>query len=311
MDNIYDRNIFHGFLLKGDLKAAMTYISHFPEQQELYRKYISLFQDENYLAYGVDADLNEILLIYQKYYRDVFYLSQNEKDAAMQMHSRFARLFPSNASIPLDDMEKGPIAEAFRNKGYHFLHGKTSGYYGPYIWKTEELKHYTVELPDGTQEYTVKFLDDFLSKSWIDYLSFGDTGTGGWSNGDGLIHCVKSSYDLESETFQVSLLKHEAQHAADLVRFKNMSIDDLEYRAKLVELIYSTKRNMLLRFMAQAYQVREGNGHALAANRIVKGFKIHLPQFCSSLEELTIDEVQNIARQLFEKSNEDIIRKYS
>lgn len=311
MNNIYDRNIFRGFILKGDLKAAIAYISQFPEQQELYHKYISLFQDENYLVYDVDADLNEILLVYQKYYRDVFYLSQNEEAAASQMHDCFIKLFPSDAATSLDDMENGSIAEAFRSKGYYFLHGKTCGYYGPYIWKTEELKHYTVELPNGVLEYTVKFLDDFLSKSWIDYLSFGDMGTGGWSNGDGLIHCVKSSYDLKSEAFQVSLLKHEAQHAADLARHENMSSEDLEYRAKLVELIYSNERNMLPRFMEQADQSKEGNSHALAANRIVDGFKMHSPQLCRSFVELTTDEVQHIARNLFEESNEEIILKYT
>ena len=165
MDNIYDRNIFRGFILKEDLKAAMAYISQFPEQQELYHKYVSLFQDENYLVYDVDADLNEILLIYQKYYRDVFYLSQNEETAASKMHDRFMKLFPSDDAIPLDDMEAGVIAEAFRSKGYYFLHGKTCNYYGPYIWKTEELKHYTVELPDGVQQYAVKFLSCFPSST--------------------------------------------------------------------------------------------------------------------------------------------------
>ncbi len=94
-----------------------------------------------------------------------------------------------------------------------------------------------MELPEGTQDYAVKFLDGFIMKSWLDYISFGETGTGGWSNGDGLIHCVRAAWDLESEDFQVSLLKHEAQHAMDQVRYKDITNKELEYRAKLVELI--------------------------------------------------------------------------
>ncbi len=56
-------------------------------------------------------------------------------------------------------------------------------------------------------------------ESWLSYLTFGLSGTGGWSNGDGLIHCVKRHYDLKSESFRVSLLKHEAQHASDQSRY--------------------------------------------------------------------------------------------
>lgn len=101
------------------------------------------------------------------------------------------------------------------------------------------------------------------------------------------------------------------KHAADLARYKNMSSEDLEYRAKLMELIYSNERNLLPRFVGQANQTKEGNGHALAANRIVEGFNMHLPQLCRSFEELTNDEVQNIASKLFEESNKEIILKYT
>ena len=125
-----------------------------------------------------------------------------------------------------------------------------------------------MELPDGVQDYAVKLLDGFVMLSWLDYLSFGEVGTGGWSNGDGLIHCVKSGYDLDSEAFQVSLLKHEAQHAADHARFRGMSSEELEYRAKLVELICSSQRNLLDRFLLEADGARTGNGHGLAAERI-------------------------------------------
>ena len=71
--------------------------------------------------------------------------------------------------------------------------GKTSGYYGPYIWQYEETKNYEVGLPKGTQEYKIALLDGFLTKSWIDYLSFGEISPGGWTDGDGIINCIKSS----------------------------------------------------------------------------------------------------------------------
>lgn len=309
----YDRNIFRSLILKEDLKSAMAYIGQFPEKKDLYDKYISLFQEENYLAYDVDADLSEILLIYQKYYRDVFYLSRDETKAAAQMRNRFAEWFKldcMDAGISFDDMEEGPITKAFLRRGFHFLGGKTCGHYGPYIWKDEEIKHYMVKLPDGIQDYAVKFLDNFISKSWMDYLSFGEISTGGWSNGDGLIHCIRAGYDLESESFQVSLLKHEAQHTMDLAKYKDMTSGDLEYRAKLVELIYSNERDLLGAFAEEADSSKPDNGHAFAASRIIKGFEacFHLPY--NKIQKLPAKDVQNTAAKLFEKSNKEIARKY-
>ncbi len=306
----YDADFFYGHLLKGDLRAAMAYLGKFSERSEQYCKYTSLFQKEHYLTYDVDDGLNEILLIYQRYYRDVFYLEKGAKEASLEMRNRFAGLFQLGADVSLDDMEKGQISEAFRSKGFCFLGGRTSGYYGPYIWKTETLKCYEVELPDGILKYPIKFLEDFIFASWLDYLSFGEIGTGGWTDDDGLIHCIKSSYDLDSEHFRVSLLKHEAQHAADLSQYKNMTSEDLEYRAKLVELIYSNEQNLLPSFLASADGTKEGNSHALAAWRIIRGFEQHLKRSRNEFENLSVSEVQVTARKLFAESTGAAIQKY-
>lgn len=93
-----------------------------------------------------------------------------------------------------------------------------------------------MELPDGSAEYTVNLLKGFVFRSWMDYLTFGRYGTGGWASPDGTINCIEQAYDLESERFRVSLLKHEAQHTVDRKRFPQITPAELEYRAKLVEL---------------------------------------------------------------------------
>ena len=49
------------------------------------------------------------------------------------------------------------MSEAFQSRGFHFLGGKTSGYYGSYIWRVTETKTYEVELPDVIQA-TAKLL---------------------------------------------------------------------------------------------------------------------------------------------------------
>lgn len=70
----FEKDTLRGMLVKGNLRAAMAYWEQFPETAALYEKGVALFQKEHYLTYDADAELNGILLVYQKYYRDVFYL---------------------------------------------------------------------------------------------------------------------------------------------------------------------------------------------------------------------------------------------
>ncbi len=306
MKTAFDQNLCLAWLKKGRLRPAMEYLAQFPEQAELYRQYMSLYQQEQYLSYDVDSQLQDILLAYQKYYRDAFYLEQSPEEAAEGLRARLAGLLGAGAAS-LDELEE-LAAEAFRAGGFHFLGGRTGGCYGPYIWRTEELRRYEVELPESVQEYAVKLLGGFVMESWLSYLTFGLSGTGGWSNGDGLIHCVKRHYDLESESFQVSLLKHEAQHASDQSRYPGMSSADLEYRAKLVELIYSEERQLLGRFLQEADAANPGSGHGLAAERIVRGFARR--QDGDGLAALPIETVRAAALELFRESSREMAEKY-
>ena len=306
MKTAFDQNLCLAWLKKGRLRPAMEYLAQFPEQAELYRQYMSLYQQEQYLSYDVDSQLQDILLAYQKYYRDAFYLEQSPEEAAEGLRARLAGLLGAGAAS-LDELEE-LAAEAFRAGGFHFLGGRTGGCYGPYIWRTEELRRYEVELPEGVQEYAVKLLGGFVMESWLSYLTFGLSGTGGWSNGDGLIHCVKRHYDLESESFRVSLLKHEAQHASDQSRYPGMSSADLEYRAKLVELIYSEERQLLGRFLQEADAANPGSAHGLAAERIVRGFARR--QDGDGLAALPIETVRAAALELFRESSREMAEKY-
>ena len=310
MDHQFDADRFRSELVKGRLRAAMSYLSRFPDQSERYARYTALFQEEKYLTYEVDPELNGILLCYQKYYRETFYLEQTPEEAARRLWGRLADCFRLSGDTA-DAIETERVDAAFRAKGFHFLGGRTSGYWGPYIWRDEEVKRYAVELPDGEREYAVKFLDGFIMKSWLDYISLGETGTGGWSDGDGLICCVRDAYDLDTESFRVSLLKHEAQHAADLETYRGMSSEDLEYRAKLVELIYSRERNLLERFAGEADASRAGNGHGIAACRILEGAErlLNIPR--EALTSLPVEEMQAAARTLFEESTREAGKKYN
>ena len=303
MHQVFCQSVYYGYIIKGDLIGAINYVKQFPAQAELYKRFMAVFEQENYITYEEDAYLNEILTFYQRYYRDVFYLCIGRETAAEKLRAALSAFLGIDDRTALCDIEQTHLAAAVQHRGFHFLGGRTSGYYGPYIWRVTEPKSFEVELPDGTQTYTVKLLDGFISKSWLDFLSFGEISPGGWTDYGGIINCIKSSYNFDSENFRVSLLKHEAQHARDLAICKECSSEDLEYRAKLVELIYSRERNLLEQFANEADSDDQRNGHSAAASRIVENFSYVLGAAPAEYKNLTIPVIQATAKKLFAESS--------
>lgn len=131
-----------------------------------------------------------------------------------------------------------------------------------------ELLH----MPDGTAAYTVNILKGFVFRSWMDHLTFGRYGTGGWASPDGTINCIEQAYDFAGERFLVSLLKHEAQHTVDMKRVPEITPAELEYRAKLVELHYSGDLSLLQKFLSEADENKTDDAHAVASAKIKREF---------------------------------------
>lgn len=295
-------DIFYGYIIKGDLLRALEYLQSCDDTAALYDRYHALFAQKQYIQYDVPPMLNHILNAYQQYYREAFYLSIDKDAATSRLQTRLIALLGLSAPTPtLDELEQSHLPGIFQCEGFFFLGGRTSGYYGPYVWKTTETVTYSVELPNGVQPYTVKLLDGFITRSWLDYLSFGAVTPGGWADANGTINCIKASYDLSSEAFTVSLLKHEAQHTCDLATRPNLPSATLEYRAKLVELIYSTQRNLLAQFAHEADSSDPVNGHGIAAHRLCQQYAAILGH--NNYASVPIPQIQSIARTLFKENN--------
>lgn len=258
------------FFMNGDIKGAIAYMREHEEFKDILPAYAAIFEDCEYRTYEIPALLNDILRLYQIYYRDVFYCGLPETEAADKLLRQLRILL----DMPEADeaLLTARLQAAFEAEGYHALFGKTQGYYGPYIWKETVPTVYRVALPDGAADYTVNILKGFVFRSWMDYLTFDRYGTGGWASPDGTINCIEQAYDFESERFRVSLLKHEAQHAVDMKRFPGISPAELEYRAKLVELHFSSDLSLLQKFLSEADERKTGDSHAAASARIKRGF---------------------------------------
>ena len=258
------------FFINGDIKGAIAYMRDHEEFKDILPAYVAVFENCEYRTFDIPDKLNDILRLYQVYYRDTFYCGVPEAEAADRLLTQLRTL------LHMPDAEKALLTQrlqsVFEAEGYHALFGKTQGYYGPYIWRETVPTVYQVQLPDGTAEYTVNILKGFVFRSWMDYLTFGRYGTGGWASPDGTINCVEQAYDFGSERFLVSLLKHEAQHTVDMKRFPEITPAELEYRAKLVELHYSGDVRLLQKFLSEADESKAGDSHAAASARIKREF---------------------------------------
>ena len=288
------------FFLNGDIKGAIAYMREHKEFQDVLPDYIAIFENCEYRTYDVPESLNQILRLYQIYYRDVFYCGLPEPEAADKLLAGLKKL------LDMPDTEEGALAERlqalFEVEGYHALFGKTQGYYGPYIWWETTPTVYQVELPSGMASYTVNILKGFVFRSWMDYLTFGRYGTGGWASQDGTINCIEQAYNFESESFLVSLLKHEAQHTVDMKQFPNITPTELEYRAKLVELHYANDLDLLQKFLSQADESRESDSHAMASARIKREL--------ADTDQRLLPCIQTRALELFHAHTKELEGKY-
>lgn len=145
------------------------------------------------------------------------------------------------------------VQTALAADGLHALGGRTLPYLELMLWAREDTTRFDVELDGGTQPVEVVFVRSFLVKGWADWATIGRASTGGWATRERLF-CLGDDYDLGSERFRVSYLKHEAQHFADYVKFPQLEQLDLEYRGKLTELAWSdtTTKDLLTTFAASA-----------------------------------------------------------
>ena len=288
------------FFLNGDMQGAIAYMRNHEEFKDILPAYIAIFENCEYRSYEIPDILNDILRLYQIYFRDTFYCGVPETAAADRLLTQLKALL----GVPDADEEllTEKLQSVFEAKGYHALFGKTQGYYGPYIWRDTVPTVYRVQLPGGTAEYKVNILKGFVFRGWMDYLTFGRFGTGGWASPDGTINCIEQAYDFESERFLVSLLKHEAQHTVDMKQFPGITPAELEYRAKLVELHYSGDLGLLQKFLSEADESKTQDSHAIASARLKREF--------ADTDQKNLSHIQTRALELLHAHTKEMEEKY-
>lgn len=214
------------------------------KQSRLKQRYYSRFRDmdEKYDLKTNDVQIIELMKIYRGYWQKVLndnsLLTKNDSLLTNQVIGFLKANYKTINNKTDDDLHEN-FTECLRayllSKGIHAATGKTGIFFDLLMHSKESEVIYDVTTPEDTLKVKVVFMEDILSNGWEDYATFGKYYPGGWATTDAL-YCLKESYDLNSEKFLVSYLKHEGKHFADYKSFPKLTGADLEYRAKLVEL---------------------------------------------------------------------------
>lgn len=237
----------YGLILQGDLKAGLAILDPIPPEalgpadRASRQAILDQFKHGQSPALDVqDPFARDVAMLFQGYWTRCL-LGTTERDAAgaLLLTDLKACLIrhgkPGAAFQSLDDLTQalGPMLEAV---GFHSLRGVTSPYYELMLWRREREATYSVRLPESTQRVRVVFMSDFVLWGWLGFATCGRSHSGGWTTAEAL-YCLENAYALDSEAFRVSYLAHEGQHFADNQRFPKLQQPELEYRAKLVEVI--------------------------------------------------------------------------
>ena len=256
---MFDENELYGICGQGSYQAIIEYLESCDDGAEWLEKYEDLFESGNYVFEIDDSDIQKILWAYEDYLKHVFVTKMTTREYKKYAFACLKDFFPDAKDF--DDLEKA-IPRYFERRGYFANFGVVSPLPSLTLWKKQTKHELEVELPEATVAMNVYEMDEIVTRGWYDYLTFGKVGTGGWVSLDGCYY-FKQFYDVDSEAFTVSLLKHEGQHFHDQGINFAMPSHELEYRAKLVELIYLQEQSVFNSFLANmSDDINNPHGHA-------------------------------------------------
>ena len=308
---------FYALCLQGDIKSAMEYLSSIHPRTEEINDLLQLYQDRFFSANFMncvpidDQWVKSVIGSYYQYFQKVLTDFKSVEKAEIDLSQQLAHILGEKQFTNIEEIEQ-QLARVFTEKGFYFLGGVTPPFRGPYIWREMETLTFDVEIPSSIKSVTVQMMSDFILESWIGFATFNKKTVGGWAKAEGLYCNAKCYENLKGEEFQISYLKHEAQHLYDYEHFPLLTSSELEYRAKLVELVYKKDHSTLFEFIDVAKNDPDFP-HPYAAYQIIN----HLSKtiFDKKYEpnkmvwsEIKYPEISSAARALLEK-NTEIIQK--
>lgn len=249
-----------------------------------------------------DPLVRAIVRRYQGYWREAL-LAPSAIESAERRHATdIARLIALDGiTVGTNSLDEA-LALLLKRRGFGYRGGRTEPLLDLMIWRATRTEQFAVELTDTRQTVVVHFLTDFVIRGWSHFATFGRSGTGGWADRDALF-CIADAYDLESEQFRNSYLRHEARHFADYRRYPELQGADLEYRGKLTELAFSKDALRLAQKFRRHSNPSSTAPHPLANWHVVQDMAETANSMCDEdamqcLETVSNEDLQSAARHL-------------
>lgn len=293
-------------------------------KKKMYARFVS--KEEVFENTSGNKIVNDISNIYREYWRVELMkpLPESRTDSTLYnnitdyvISNKLTRL--SKDSLRKNIKDDSVLKEIIEKEGFKVDFKFRNGFQEIFIWNKESTKKYEVILPKDTVKTTVVFIESYHINGYDEFATFGDYQVGGWAiKESATLYCNKGTYDLNSEEFKVSYLKHESLHFTDLNEYPNLSSADLEYRSKVIELMYCTEETIydnIGLFMSGANKADRNNSHPYANYIFIQNLSklIFNSDFNSDInqwEKVPVDKINKAASSLYE-SSENILQKNS
>ncbi|GAA4059962.1 hypothetical protein GCM10022389_00210 [Flavobacterium cheonanense] len=291
-------------------------------KKKMYARFIS--KEEVFENTSGNDIINDISNIYREYWRVELLKPKLENRTDSTLYNNIADYILSKklTNLSKDSLRKNikddsVLKEIIEKEGFKVDFKFRNGLQEIFIWNKESTKKYDVILPKDTVKTSVVFIESYHINGYDEFATFGDSQVGGWAiKESATLYCNKGTYDLNSETFEVSYLKHESLHFTDLNNYPNLSSTDLEYRSKVIELMYCTEGTIYDRiseFLLGANKADRENSHPYANYILIQNLSklIFNSDFNSDInkwEKVSVDKINNAAKSLYE-SSENILLK--
>jgi hypothetical protein len=274
------------FLLRGDALGAIKYIDSLDRCEdienlaELRRKLVSRFtkQTEDLKSETVtfSPHFDSIRSAFQAYWREVMTNPSGCVAAESTLLLGLQKVSNSEFSSNFEDVCNS-LQSLLAEEGIISLFGTVAPFKSFMAWRKSTISVFEVETLSGSVNLSVNLLDNFLEKSWLAFATFDEKYVGGWENEHGVFAVLPAwKGGIDGEPFTISLLKHEGQHKTDRELFPWMESIQLEYRAKLNEIAFSSNPiDKLHDFISQA-ENDQNYPHSYAAWRIGRRFECSL-----------------------------------
>ena len=258
---------------------------------------------------GIESPVvREITELFQSYWLDALMQTAPLDELEERLKGRLDGMLIERgfaSALADEDVLFENVEALIREEGLFAQSGRTLPLLDLMVWSSNNTVVESVELTDGTYEVDLNYIDEFVSYGWSNFAAFGMAGTGGWAEKDGL-YCICAHYDLDSERYKISFLKHEARHYADYGLYPELQAADLEYRGKLTEIAYSDMGTypLLEQFTKGANRV-ENAPHPLANWYVVEGLSELLldgrwPDDASAWDSIPKEQIRQAAKRLLQ-----------